>query len=144
MAQHTNDITSQLKGSHLSRGPASSFYQLMCSHSRYGQGGEDGGGADVLLPLFIAALVMAQPRGLMSMLHYVRAFHLAGNWAGQDGFQVSILSTSKQRAPLSLFLSVLQITLFLLILFACFKTVGENFIFDLASSFSNFSVINLE
>ncbi|KAK9822725.1 hypothetical protein WJX74_000270 [Apatococcus lobatus] len=62
--------------------------------TRFGKGAEDGGSADELLPLFIAALILAQPQGLMSLLHYVRTFHLAGNWAGQDGFQLATLEAA--------------------------------------------------
>ncbi|KAK9868797.1 hypothetical protein WJX84_011858 [Apatococcus fuscideae] len=62
--------------------------------TRYGHAGEDGGSADELLPLFIAALVLAQPRGVMSLLHYVRTFHVAGDWAGQDGFQLATLEAA--------------------------------------------------
>ena len=44
--------------------------------------------SDSLLPLFIVALIVAQPLHLHACLDYVRRFHLNGDWAGQTGFQV--------------------------------------------------------
>ena len=44
--------------------------------------------SDSLLPLFIVALIVAQPLHLHACLDYVRRFHLYGDWAGQTGFQV--------------------------------------------------------
>ncbi|KAK9807476.1 hypothetical protein WJX72_000268 [[Myrmecia] bisecta] len=50
--------------------------------------------ADDLLPLFIAAIVLTQPRFLASTLAYVHAFHVAGDWCGQAGFQVATLEAA--------------------------------------------------
>lgn len=47
--------------------------------------------SDSLLPLFIVALIVAQPLHLHACLDYVRSFHLNGDWAGQTGFQVIAL-----------------------------------------------------
>ena len=47
--------------------------------------------SDSLLPLFIVALIVAQPLHLHACLDYVRRFHLYGDWAGQTGFQVHLL-----------------------------------------------------
>ena len=44
--------------------------------------------SDSLLPLFIAALIVAQPLHLHACLDYVKRFHFYGDWAGQTGFQV--------------------------------------------------------
>lgn len=44
--------------------------------------------SDSLLPLFIAALIVAQPLQLHACLDYVKRFHFYGDWAGQTGFQV--------------------------------------------------------
>jgi len=44
--------------------------------------------SDSLLPLFIVAIVVAQPLHLHACLAYVRTFHKHADWAGQTGFQV--------------------------------------------------------
>lgn len=44
--------------------------------------------ADDVLGLMIATVILAQPRRLISILEYVKAFHTSGDWAGQTGFQV--------------------------------------------------------
>lgn len=44
--------------------------------------------SDSLLPLFIVAIIVAQPLHLHACLAYVRTFHKHADWAGQTGFQV--------------------------------------------------------
>ena len=45
--------------------------------------------SDSLLPLFIIAMIVAQPLRLHACLAYVQTFHKHGDWAGQTGFQVN-------------------------------------------------------
>lgn len=47
--------------------------------------------SDSLLPLFIVAIIVAQPLHLHACLAYVRTFHKHADWAGQTGFQVATL-----------------------------------------------------
>lgn len=47
--------------------------------------------SDSLLPLFIVAIIVAQPLHLHACLAYVRSFHKHADWAGQTGFQVATL-----------------------------------------------------
>ncbi|KAL0050827.1 hypothetical protein WJX82_007905 [Trebouxia sp. C0006] len=50
--------------------------------------------SDSLLPLFIVAIVVAQPLHLHACLAYVRTFHKHADWAGQTGFQVATLEAA--------------------------------------------------
>lgn len=50
--------------------------------------------ADDLLSSTIAAIVVAQPRHLVSCLEYIKLFHGAGDWSGKAGFQVATLEAA--------------------------------------------------
>ncbi|DBA86794.1 TPA: hypothetical protein ACH3X2_005378 [Trebouxia sp. C0005] len=50
--------------------------------------------SDSLLPLFIVAIIVAQPLHLHACLAYVRTFHKHADWAGQTGFQVATLEAA--------------------------------------------------